>query len=115
MEQLTHKIEHSIQLIRKAEPTALRYRAEGFYLAFSGGKDSQVLLRLTQLAGVAFTPQYNLTTLDAPENVRFIKEHYPMVEIVRPQRTFLQICRHHKMLPTQWTRFCCKELKESTN
>ena len=30
MEKLTHKIEHSIQLIRKAEPTALRYRAEGF-------------------------------------------------------------------------------------
>ena len=112
---LQSKIDKSIQLIRKAEPTALRYRAEGFYLAFSGGKDSQVLLRLTQMAGVAFTPQYNLTTLDAPENVRFIKEHYPMVEIVHPERTFLQICRHHKMLPTQWTRFCCKELKESTN
>ena len=105
MEHLTHKIEHSIQLIRKAEPTALRYRAEGFYLAFSGGKDSQVLLRLTQMAGVAFTPQYNLTTLDAPENVRFIKEHYPMVEIVRPQRTFLQICRHHKMLRIRAEKF----------
>lgn len=113
--QLQKKIEYSIQLMQKAEPTALRYREDGFFLAFSGGKDSQVLLELAKMADVRFTPQYNLTTLDAPENVRFIREHYPDVEIVRPQQTFLQICRHHKMLPTQWTRFCCKELKESSN
>lgn len=113
--QLQSRIEYSIRLMQKAEPTALRYREDGFFLAFSGGKDSQVLLELAKMAGVRFTPQYNLTTLDAPENVRFIREQYPDVEIVRPQQTFLQICRHHKMLPTQWTRFCCKELKESSN
>ena len=109
------KINYSISLIQKAEKTAIRYRQDGFFVAFSGGKDSQVLLKLTELAGVKFTAQYNLTTLDPPENVKFIKQYYPSVEIVRPEKTFLQICRHHKMLPTQWTRFCCKELKESTN
>lgn len=109
------KINYSISLIQKAEKTAIRYRQDGFFVAFSGGKDSQVLLKLTELAGVKFTAQYNLTTLDPPENVKFIKQHYPAVEIVRPEKTFLQICRHHKMLPSQWTRFCCKELKESTN
>lgn len=112
---LQHKINYSISLIQKAEKTAIRYRQDGFFVAFSGGKDSQVLLKLTELAGVKFTAQYNLTTLDPPENVKFIKQYYPAVEIVRPEKTFLQICRHHKMLPTQWTRFCCKELKESTN
>lgn len=109
------KINYSISLIQKAEKTAIRYRQDGFFVAFSGGKDSQVLLKLTEIAGVKFTAQYNLTTLDPPENVKFIKQYYPTVEIVRPEKTFLQICRHHKMLPTQWTRFCCKELKESTN
>ena len=112
---LQSKINYSIQLIKKAEPTALRYRPEGFFVAFSGGKDSQVLLELTKMANVKYRAQYNLTTLDPPENVQFIKQSYPNVEIVRPERTFLQICEHHKMLPTQWTRFCCKELKESSN
>ena len=112
---LQTKIDYSIQLIRRAEPTALRYRPDGFFVAFSGGKDSQVLLRLTELSGVRFTAQYNLTTLDPPENVHFIKDNYPSVEIVKPERSFLRLCEHHKMLPTQWTRFCCHELKETTN
>ena len=112
---LQTKVDYSIDLIRRAESTALRYRPEGFFVAFSGGKDSQVLLDLVKRAEVRYTAQYNLTTLDPPENVHFIKEHYPTVEIVRPEKSFIQICRHHQMLPTQWTRFCCKELKESTN
>lgn len=114
-QQLQSKIDYSIQLIRKAEKTALRYRPEGFFVAFSGGKDSQVLLKLTQLAGVRYTAEHRLTTIDPPENVHFIKQHYPDVVIVRPRLTFWALCRHHKMMPTQWTRFCCKDLKEAAN
>lgn len=112
---LQSKIDYSIQLIRKAEKTALRYRPEGFFVAFSGGKDSQVLLKLTQLAGVRYTAEHRLTTIDPPENVHFIKQHYPDVVIVRPRLTFWALCRHHKMMPTQWTRFCCQYLKETVN
>lgn len=113
--ELQSKIHYSISLIQRAEKTALRYRPEGFFVAFSGGKDSQVLLKLTELAGVKYTAEYNLTTVDPPENVRFIKSHYPDVRIVYPKMSFLRLCQHHKMLPTQWTRFCCHELKETTN
>ena len=112
---LQSKIDHSISLIQRAEATALRYRSEGFHVAFSGGKDSQVLLQLTQLAGVRYTVEHNLTTIDPPENVHFIREHYPSVQIIRPNTTFWRLCAHHRMLPTQWTRFCCHELKETTN
>lgn len=112
---LQAKIDYSINLIRRAEPTALRYRTEGFFVAFSGGKDSQVLLKLTELAGVKFTSEYRLTTIDPPENVRFIKEYYPDVVIVRPETSFYRLCLHHKTLPTQWMRFCCRELKEAAN
>lgn len=112
---LQTKIDHSISLIRKAEKTALRYRTEGFYVAFSGGKDSQVLLKLTQLAGVKYTAEYRLTTIDPPENVRFIKKHYPEVTIIRPAQTFYRLCLHYGTMPTQWMRFCCRELKEATN
>ena len=38
------KLQHSVELIRKAEKIALMYDAEdGFYNTFSGGKDSQAL------------------------------------------------------------------------
>lgn len=112
---LQAKIDRSISIIKRAESTALRYRSEGYFVAFSGGKDSQVLLALTQLAGVKYTAEHNLTTIDAPENVHFIKEYYPEVKIIRPKTTFWRLCEHHQMLPTQWTRFCCQELKEMTN
>lgn len=114
-QQLQQKIHNSILLIRKGEATALRYRSEGYFVAFSGGKDSQVLLKLTQLAGVRYTAEYRLTTIDPPENVRFIRERYPEVHIIRPQQSFYRLCLHHGTMPTQWMRFCCRELKEAAN
>lgn len=47
---LRKKIDYSIALLRKAEALALRFDPDdGFYLAFSGGKDSQALLPHTIL------------------------------------------------------------------
>ena len=48
------KLQHSIELLQKSEALALRYYDKGFYLAFSGGKDSQALYHVTELAGVKF-------------------------------------------------------------
>lgn len=111
--KLQTRIDQSIALLRRAEKIALRMSDKGFYLAFSGGKDSQVLYHLAKEAGVKFEAHYTLTTLDPPELVRFIKSHYPDVIIDRPPLTFLQLCMKKKMLPTMRMRFCCAELKES--
>lgn len=92
---------------------ALRMSDKGFFLAFSGGKDSQCLYHIAKMAGVKFEAHYSLTTLDPPELVHFIKRNYPDVIIDRPKRTFLQLCKDKKMLPTRVARFCCAELKES--
>ena len=56
------RLQHSIDLLRKSEKLAFRYSAEGFYLAFSGGKDSQALYHVAKLAGVRFEAHYALTT-----------------------------------------------------
>ena len=49
---LDEKIEYSINLLRKSEEMALRMDPEnGFYLAFSGGKDSQTLYHLAVQGG----------------------------------------------------------------
>lgn len=110
---LNDKIEYSINLLRKAGQMAMDYSDKGFFLAFSGGKDSQALYHVAKLAGVKFEAHYSLTTLDPPELVHFIKEKYPDVIIDRPKMTFLQLCLKKKSLPTRIMRFCCAELKET--
>lgn len=51
-ESLRKKIEYSIDLLRKSEKMALRLDPEnGFYLAFSGGKDSQALYHIAVMGG----------------------------------------------------------------
>lgn len=108
---LKEKIDHSIALIRKAEKLALAMNDQGFYVGFSGGKDSQVLLELVKMAGVKYRAVYNVTTNDPVDNVRFIKEQYPDVIFDRPKQSFFQLVAK-KGLPTQRHRFCCTILKE---
>lgn len=107
------KLQHSIELLKKSEALALRYYDKGFYLAFSGGKDSQALYHVAMMAGVKFEAHYSLTTLDPPELVHFVKDNYPDVIIDRPEMTFAQLCLKKKALPTQKMRFCCEVLKET--
>ena len=83
---LQKKILYSIDLIRKAEKMALRLDPEnGFYNTFSGGKDSQCLYHLVKLAGVKVKTHMNLTSVDPPEVIRFVKQHYPNVELIKPR------------------------------
>lgn len=92
---------------------ALTLYGKGYYLAFSGGKDSQALYHVAVMAGVKFEAHYSLTTLDPPEVVHFIRDSYPDVHIDRPALTFAQLCIKKKALPTMLIRFCCSELKET--
>ena len=87
---------------------------EGYYLAFSGGKDSVTLLALAKAAGVKFEARYHLATVDPPEVVRFVRERHPEVQIVRPPRSIWQLCTEpaQGILPTRTRRWCCELLKE---
>lgn len=112
---LKEKIEHSVSLLRKAEKLALIYdNTNGFMLAFSGGKDSQALFHIAELAGVKFKAHMNLTSVDPPEVIRFVKQYYPEVYLAKPYDSIFNIAVKKGILPTMRVRFCCKELKEST-
>ena len=50
---IEEKIERAIENLKLYEKTALRMHPDGYYLAFSGGKDSQVIFHLAQMAGQA--------------------------------------------------------------
>ncbi len=86
---------------------------DGYYVAFSGGKDSCVVYDLIKRAGVKYDAHYHLTTVDPPELVYFIKEYYPEVEWVRPERSMWQLIMDNSgLLPTPRARYCCRVLKE---
>ena len=110
---LRKKMEYTIQLLQKAEKIALSYDQEdGFYLAFSGGKDSQALLHMAQLAGVKFRAHMNLTSVDPPEVIRFVRTNYKEVELIKPNKSIFRIAVEKQILPTQRVRWCCAEYKE---
>lgn len=111
---LRKKMQHSVELLRKAERIALNYdRENGYYLAFSGGKDSQALYHIAQLAGVHFQGHMNLTSVDPPEVIRFVKKNYPEVELLKPRKSIFQIAVEKQFLPTMRARWCCAEYKET--
>ena len=110
---MKQKILHSIQLLQKAEKIALSYDPDhGYYLAFSGGKDSQCLYHIAQLAGVRFQAHMNLTSVDPPEVIRFVKKNYPEVELIKPGKSIFQHAIEKQILPTMRVRWCCAEYKE---
>lgn len=109
---LQNKIDYSISLLRKAEPLALKMSSNGFYLAFSGGKDSQCLYHIAKLAGVKFKAHMQVTTIDHPELMHFVRTHYPDVELHRPEINFYKLIVKKRMLPLRQARYCCAYLKE---
>jgi phosphoadenosine phosphosulfate reductase len=106
------KVQHSIELIKNAEKLALTYNDFGFHLAFSGGKDSQVIYELAKMAGVKFKAYFYKTSVDPRELLSFIRSNYPGVEWVRPVMTMYELIYKNGSLPLRQHRFCCKYLKE---
>jgi phosphoadenosine phosphosulfate reductase len=102
------KVNIAIERFRTFEP-----KQKGYYLAFSGGKDSIVIYDLAKKANVKFDAHYNLTTVDPPELVRFIKTEYPEVEFTYPELTMWRLIEKKKLPPTSLMRYCCSELKEN--
>jgi len=109
---LKDKILISISIIQKAELVALKYNDFGFHLAFSGGKDSQVIYELCKLANVKFKAFFYKTSIDPKELLSFIRNNYPDVIWIKPQMTMYQLILKKGMLPLRQCRFCCEYLKE---
>lgn len=99
-------VQKAIERLKTFEPP------EGYYLAFSGGKDSQAIYRLAQMAGIKFDAHYHITTVDPPELVRFVIEKYPDVERIRPRISMWKLIEKNRMPPMRKMRYCCRELKE---
>lgn len=111
---LQKKIDYSIKVMQKAERLALSMNDDGFWLAFSGGKDSQVLYHLALMAGVKFKAHMNLTSVDPPEFIRFVRKNYPEVKMIKPKMSIYNMAVQKGILPTRLLRWCCAEYKETS-
>ena len=100
-----NKIEVAIMRLKEFEPP------EGYYLAFSGGKDSEVVYDLAVKSGVKFDAHFNVTTVDPPEVLKFIRENYPNVEWHYPARNMYKLIEEQGF-PTRQHPKCCEEIKE---
>lgn len=121
--RITDKVQMAIDRLKAFEPS------EGYYVAFSGGKDSQCVYHLCKLGGVKFDAHYAITSVDPPELVQFIKHNYPEVKMEaqhysdgkpehyypdgRPKPiTMWSLIADHTLPPTRKVRYCCAHLKE---
>lgn len=106
------KVDKAIMRLQAYEPP------EGYYLCFSGGKDSVVIKALADMAGVKYDAHYSITTVDPPELIYFIKEYHKDVEFEYPRDkdgnriTMWNLIPRKQMPPTRLARYCCEHLKE---
>lgn len=112
-------VEVAIKRLQTFEPE------EGYFLAFSGGKDSVVVKALADMAKVKYDAHYAITSVDPPELVQFVKT-FP--DVIRERQywkkdglyhkkgdpiTMWNLIPEKKMPPTRIARYCCAYLKES--
>ena len=102
------KVEESIKIIRLAAAAAER-KGSQLELCYSGGKDSEIMRVLADMAGVKYDAVYKQTTIDRPQTTRYVLEHG--ARIIRPSTTFFQLVAK-KGFPTRRCRWCCERLKE---
>ena len=106
------KVEKAIMRLQAYEPP------EGYFLCFSGGKDSCVIKALADMAGVKYDAHYSVASVDPPELVRFIKDEHPDVIFDYPRDkdgkvvTMWNLIPRKTMPPTRIVRYCCAYLKE---
>lgn len=103
------KVANGIELLREYEP------ADGYFMGFSGGKDSLALKILAKMAGVKFTPVYNITTVDPPELIYYIRQHHPETDCRSGPFSMWDLILKKRMPPTRTARYCCAYLKEGSS
>ena len=102
---LVDKVAIAIERLQHFEPP------EGYYLAFSGGKDSIVIKELAVLAKIKHDSHYSVTSIDPPELVRFIRT-FPEVSWERPEVALLTKLVMQGF-PQRQRRWCCELYKEN--
>lgn len=120
---LEHK---AMERLKTASQMSLHHYGRPLVCTYSGGKDSDVMLKLFLRSGIPFEAHHSHTTADAPQTVRHIRQRFRELELkgikctidyhMQPgggRTTMWNLIPRKLMPPTRLMRYCCLELKES--
>lgn len=111
LEGKINKVDIAVKRIRTFDPIATGLFDTPYYVAYSGGKDSDVIRILCELAGVKHDLMHNHTTVDAPETVRYVRSIVLPENIIYPKTSMWKEIEY-RGLPTRVRRWCCVIFKE---
>ena len=128
-EQLLAKIEDSKKTLRLAAEMSNHYYEKPIIICYSGGKDSDAILRLAMesLDPKDFEVQHSVTTVDSCITNKYVNDifaelddkgiktekHIPRDKDGNPTNMW-KLIEDHKMPPTRTVRYCCAILKEAS-
>lgn len=112
LDETIDKVARSIERLKFAYQISEARGLGPLYICFSGGKDSTVIAELAKRAGVPYELHYNITGIDPPEVVYFMRKHYPELHWHMYEKSMWRLIVEKQMPPTRRIRYCCLELKE---
>ena len=123
------KVKKSEQALKLAARMSKQYYGKPLIIAYSGGKDSSVMLDLAErfLQPEDYEVMYNHTSADAPQTVQFIRAKFSQLSAKGvncidyipkykdgTQITMWNLIPQKRMPPTRIVRYCCQKLKEAS-
>lgn len=122
---MSDKVDIAVRRLQEAAEMSQMLYEKPLVVTYSGGKDSDTILKLAQIAKIPFEVLHNHTTADAPETVYHVRNKFRELEIscikcdidyhVQPDGkrvTMWNLIPRKLMPPTRLMRYCCSELKE---
>ena len=97
----------SLNLIREKMEKYNEYES---LIPVSMGKDSMVVSHLVRSLYPDTKAIFNNTSLDCADTYKMVK-HFPNCEIMNPDKGFYQYVASDHMIPTRFSRFCCRIFK----
>lgn len=122
---MSDKVDIAVRRLQEAAEMSQMLYEKPLVITYSGGKDSDTVLKLAQIAKIPFDVLHSHTTVDAPETVYHVRETFRELELagikcdidyhVRTdgtRTTMWNLIPKKMMPPTRTVRYCCSELKE---
>lgn len=116
----------AMERLRLASQMSQKLYKQPLVITYSGGKDSDCLLKLAENSGIEFEVLHSLTTADAPETVYHVRDTFKRLEEKGVKcaidthknadgtNTTMWNLIPKQGIPTRTQRFCCRILKESS-
>ena len=122
---MSDKVDIAVRRLQEAAEMSQMLYEKPLVITYSGGKDSDTILKLAQIAKIPFEVLHSHTTADAPETVYHVRNKFRELELssikcdidyhVQPDGkrvTMWNLIPRKLMPPTRLMRYCCSVLKE---